>query len=201
MIVNEFRVAAIVLAAGKSRRMGESKLTMPFGESTMIGSVVQALSNSRVSTVTVVLGYYGVPVRDALTDFSVEFAVNRKPDMGMLSSVQTGMKSVGEADAYLICLGDQPHISPDVVDSLIDRAESSDKGLFIPTNEGKRGHPLLIKSGYREELLALRLTEKLSDFISRHEDDLEEVKTADPGVTEDIDTPEDYQRLLPQTPS
>src|SRR5258708_15249433 len=198
MIVNEFRVAAIVLAAGKSRRMGESKLTMPFGESTMIGSVVQALSNSRVSTVTVVLGYYGVPVRDALTDFSVEFAVNRKPDMGMLSSVKTGMKSVGEADAYLICLGDQPHISPDVVDSLIDRAESSDKGLFIPTNEGKRGHPLLIKSGYREELLALRLTEKLSDFLSRHEDDLEEVKTADPGVTEDIDTPEDYQRLLPQ---
>src|SRR5258708_5965351 len=166
MMEKEFKVAAIVLAAGKSRRMGESKMTMPFGESTMIGSVVHALLKSRVSTVTIVLGYFGVPVRDVLADFSIEFAVNRKPDMGMLSSVQTGVKSTVEADAYLICLGDQPQLSPDVVNSLIDRAEKTEKGLFIPTNDGKRGHPLLIKSTYRGELLGLRLTEKLSDFLT-----------------------------------
>jgi molybdenum cofactor cytidylyltransferase len=195
----DFKVAAIVLAAGKSRRMGESKMTMPFGESTMVGSVVQAISNSRVSTVTVVLGYYGVAVRDALTDFSVDFAINRKPDMGMLSSVQAGMKAVGEADAYLICLGDQPHIKSSVIDELVSAASRGRSGIFVPAYDGKRGHPLLFTAEYRAKVMSLPLSGGLNALLDSHKEEVTEVPVDEAGVTEDIDTPEDYTLLSGQT--
>jgi molybdenum cofactor cytidylyltransferase len=195
MPVSELRVAAIVLAAGKSRRMGEPKLTLRFGEGSIIGAVVGAITKSAVSSITVVLGYHGDAVKEALEHFSVNYAVNRKPDMGMISSVQTGLRAAGDADVYIICLGDQPLISPTVLNVLINTAADSDKGIFLPIHDGKRGHPLLIKAHYRPEIAGFPLTVKLSELLEKHADDVMEVPVEDPNVTVDIDTPEDYAKL------
>jgi molybdenum cofactor cytidylyltransferase len=194
---SDFQVSAIVLAAGRSRRMGQPKLGLPFGKSTMVGEVVGKVANASTSitSVTVVLGYYSDIVREALAGLSVNFAVNRKPDMGMLSSVQTGLKAAGEAGGYLICLGDQPDISAEVIKALINSAGQTEKGFFLPVHEGKRGHPLLIKARYVPEILGLPLTVKLNELLDIHADEVMEVPVDDPSVSEDIDTPEDDERL------
>lgn len=197
MVDNDFNIAAVVLAAGKSKRMGEPKMTLPFGKGTMVGAVVDTVSHACgcISSVTVVLGYHGDAVREALADFHVNFAINRKPDMGMLCSVKAGLKGAGEADAYLICLGDQPQICPDAINELIECAKQTDKGLIIPTHEGKRGHPILIRAKYVEEIINLPLTYGLNEILNRHPDDVMEMPFGKPCVTMDIDTPEDYERL------
>src|SRR5258708_17036067 len=101
--------AAIVLAAGESRRMGRPKQTLPYGDSTILRSVVSAVENSSVDSLTVVLGFNREEVQAALQESKARLVINPEPERGMLSSVQYGIQSLaGTPDALLIIPGDQP---------------------------------------------------------------------------------------------
>lgn len=177
--------------------MGRPKQTLPYGESTILQSVIRAVENSSVDSLTVVLGFKREEVQEALQGSNAKVVINPEPERGMLSSVQCGIMSMTDAtDALLIVLGDQPQLRPSTIDALIAAAEHSSKGIFLPTNGGKRGHPLLLRASYKEEILVLPLSVGLNALVTAHEEDIEEVPIQSPEILEDIDTQEDYDRAL-----
>jgi molybdenum cofactor cytidylyltransferase len=184
---------AVVLAAGESLRMGTQKLVLPFGRRTVIETVVMAALDSDADRTLVVLGADQDKVRRILSPYPVRFAVNEGYRRGMLSSVQTGFKAVPQgARAVIIMLGDQPAIPPQVVDEVIGAYRKRGRGIVVPAFAGRRGHPVLIDSRYREEVLGLDPELGLRQLLRAHPEDLAEVDASTGAVLRDLDRPEDY---------
>jgi molybdenum cofactor cytidylyltransferase len=191
---------AVVLAAGESRRMGTQKLLLPFGDATVVEAVVRTALASRVDRGLVVIGADRDAVRPRLEPSGVAFAVNEDYQLGMLSSVQAGLRALpDEAEAAVILLGDQPFLPAPVVDAVIGAYRESRKGIVIPTFQGRRGHPILIDLKFRAEVLALDPAEGLRRLIGAHSDDISEVEVGDANILRDLDTPEDYAGLPNRT--
>jgi molybdenum cofactor cytidylyltransferase len=189
------RVEAIVLAAGESRRMGCGKLTLPFGESTVLETVLQRLRAAGLAEITVVLGFRQDEIAPLFTGTNVRTVINPHPEQGMLSSVQCGLRSLqSETDAVLIAPGDQPQLDVATVHALLQAAPLSDRSLFIPTYAGKRGHPILIRTCWKDDILALPLDGGLNRFVAVRPEAVAEIACASPGLLEDLDTPDDYAR-------
>jgi molybdenum cofactor cytidylyltransferase len=190
-------IYAIALAAGESRRMGEFKQLLPFGDKTVLQAVVDRLLATRADGVLVVLGCRADEVRATLADRPVRFALNPDYARGMLSSVQAGVAALPpDARAALICLGDQPSVDPVVVGRVIEAHRRTGKGIVIPTSGGKRGHPALVSLRYRDEILALSGEPGLKAVMRGHPEDTLEVEVGRPEILEDMDTPEDYHKAL-----
>jgi len=188
-------IAGIVLAAGMSTRMGTSKQLLPLGDRTVI-EVVAGVVLSRLERVVVVLGYRAEGVGKALERLPVECVINPDYGSGMLSSVKSGIRAVFRAKGYLVCLGDQPGVDPQIIDAVLAAYSRSGKGIVIPTYGGRRGHPILISRTYRREILSLPEDLGLNVVTRGHPDDTLEVPVADPQILRDMDTPADYQREL-----
>jgi len=187
---------AVVLAAGESRRMGTQKLLLSFGDATVVAAVVRAAQASRAGRTLVVLGADRVAVRLELEPRGVEFAVNEDYQLGMLSSVQAGFRTLpADAEAAVVMLGDQPFLPSRVVDAVIGAYEEGGKGIVVPTFQGRRGHPVLIDLKYREEVLALDPADGLRQLMRAHPADIFEVEAGDANILRDLDTPEDYAGL------
>ncbi|MCX6575924.1 MAG: nucleotidyltransferase family protein [Candidatus Aminicenantes bacterium] len=186
---------AIVLAAGESRRMGQPKLLLPFGRSTIIETVVQSLMESSLDGILVVLGHRGQGILDKLKNYAVETTVNPHYQRGMLSSVQWGFRKLPrDAGAALVILGDQPGVSAQTIDLIIGAFKSRDKGIVLPTYKDSGGHPLLVDIKYRREIRSLDPAVGLRSLLSRHPDDILRVEVRDTSVLQDIDNPGDYRK-------
>ena len=184
---------AIILAAGFSTRMGTQKLLLPYGKNTIVETVVDNVLESNVDHVLMVLGSDGEKVKELIGDRPVTYCQNSMPENGMLSSVLTGMKALPEdANAALIFLGDQPDISPSVINSVIDAYKGDLYGIVIPVHDHKRGHPLLVDLKYRKDIFKLDLEMGLRSLMHHFPQDVLEVEVDEEGILVDIDTREDY---------
>lgn len=184
---------AVVLAAGRSRRMGTQKLLLPFGGITIVESVVGAALEASLQGVVVVLGADEERVRAKLAPCAVTFAVNEDWERGMFSSVRAGFEALPEkATAAVVMLGDQPFVKPETIDELVARHRETRRGIVLPAHDGQRGHPVLIDTKFKGEILALGPEATLRDVVRAHADEVLEVEIDDPDVLRDIDTPEDY---------
>lgn len=184
---------AVILAAGGSRRMGTQKMLLPFGDGTIVESVVRAALDASLQGVVVVLGADEVRVREKLGPYPVTFAVNADWRRGMLSSVKTGFEALPEkATAAVVMLGDQPFVKAETVDELVARHRETREGIVVPVHGGRRGHPVLIDAGFKSEILGLGPEATLRDIVRAHAGDVLEVEIDDPDILRDIDTPEDY---------
>jgi molybdenum cofactor cytidylyltransferase len=188
--------AAVVLAAGEARRFGVQKLLMPFGDGTVIGSVVGALAAAGVAPIIVVVGRDAEQIAAAVGD-RAQVVRNPDPGRGMLSSIQTGVAVLpAEVSRFLIALGDQPRLRPADVVALLAAQQESRRGLAIPVHEGRRGHPIVASGIYRRAILELDAHQTLRDLVrARHHDCVEVVCDSD-AVVRDIDTQEQYQDEL-----
>jgi molybdenum cofactor cytidylyltransferase len=185
----------LILAAGSSRRMGNQKLLLPFGQSTIIETVVDNVLNSSLEHVMVVLGANHKEIRDLLGTRPLHFCHNREHEKGMLSSVKCGIRSLpGDAVTALIYLGDQPGIPPSVTNSVIEAYSGELFGIVIPVHMHRRGHPLLVDMKYRKEIEGLNLEEGLRSLRHHFPEDVLEVDVDEPGILVDIDTPSDYKK-------
>jgi len=189
------QVTAIVLAAGKSTRMGQQKLLMPFEGKSMIATVAGKITGSVVSRTIVVTGSDRNKIEEELEAYPVLFVDNERYEEGMLTSVQAGVAATGpETDGYLILLGDQPMVSEPLINRLISVFQKGGKGLLIPVFRGKRGHPVLIGSKYKNEIKILNPEIGLRELFLNHPDDIQEIEVESEDVLKDIDTPEEYDR-------
>lgn len=186
-------VAAIVLAAGRSSRMGASnKLLEPLGGKPMVRHVVDHALKSRASPVIVVTGHMASEVRAALDGLDVTFASNPDFASGLASSVKSGIAALpAEIDGALICLGDMPLVDATLLDRLIG-AFAPDKGALIavPVSEGRRGNPVLWSRRLFGELMTLEGDVGARHLIARHAEAVAEVPADGQSAFLDIDTPE-----------
>jgi molybdenum cofactor cytidylyltransferase len=188
---------AIVLAAGESRRMGRPKLLLPYGDGTILETVVRNVTLSQADGVVVVLGGYRREVGEKLRSFAVKRVINPAYREGMLSSVRRGLSSLpSSARATIFVLADQPDISTSVIDSVIEAYRRTKKGIVLPVFRKRRGHPLLIDLKYRREVEALSPDIGLRGLLREHGDDILEVRVSSPAILRDIDGPADYAKAV-----
>jgi len=188
--------AGLVLAAGRSRRMGSAKLVLPWRDGTVVEAVVAALRGGGVGRILVVVGADREAIEQALAGSGVEFVENpRYADGEMLGSIQVGLRAMGdEPRAALLTPGDLPAIQPATVRALIEAWRASEDALCVPVHHGRRGHPVLLPRRTWPQVMALGPAESLRAYLRLHTAELEPVDVPDPGIHADIDSPEDYER-------
>jgi len=190
-------IAALVLAAGRSRRMGTQKLLLPVGGQPLIARIVDEVLRSPVDQVFVVTGREGERIGQALARRRVQFVTNSDAEGEMLSSVRSGLRAVpGTCDAALVVMGDQPSIKAETISLLLQAYQTGGRGIVVPTCGGRRGHPLLFAMSYRDEILSRYDEVGLRGLLQAHREDVLEVEVAAPGILEDLDVPEDYRRTV-----
>lgn len=190
-------IQAVILAAGKSERMGSVKPLLPWGKRTLIEAIIDRVARSRAKKVLIVLGAARDDIEPVIAKHDLRTVFNPDFARGMLSSIQRGLEAVPrDARAVLFFLGDQPAPSAAIINRLIDAYEKTGKGIVLPVCGGRRGHPVLIDLKYRNEIRALDPGIGLRQLVRNHPEDILEVRTRSPRVLHDIDTPEDYERAL-----
>lgn len=204
IITPDKRIAAVVLAAGMSRRMGRLKPLLPFGGQPMLVRVIESLQQANeIQPIIVVTGYaadqvVSVVQRSTLHTQNIMYAHNENYATGeMLSSVQMGVQALPEhIAAFLLVLGDQPGVLPSTIEALCHKYHETGAPIITPSHNGRQGHPLLIAAECAAEILSLAPDATLRDFVQRHRDERIEVDVADSAVIADVDTPEDYETAL-----
>jgi molybdenum cofactor cytidylyltransferase len=188
------RIGAVVLAAGKSSRMGATnKLTAEVEGRAMVARAVDAARLAGAAPIIVVTGHEADAVRETLTDAPVRFVHNPDFAEGLSTSLRTGIKALPDGlDASFVCLGDMPDLTSAHLARLI-AAFDPDEGrtICVPTVSGKRGNPILWGASYFAELQGLKGDTGAKHLIGEHADAVCEVPMPDDASLRDIDTPEE----------
>lgn len=197
------QIAAIILAAGESKRMGRPKMLLPWGETTILGQVVAIFAEAGVADICVVTGGARTETEALVGDLSMDFPVrsvfNDMYAQGeMLSSIQVGLSSLTLGiSAALIGLGDQPQVRTDTVERLCSLFDKSGAPLIIPSFENRRGHPWLVAQPLWRGLQALPRSATPREFLQAHVLDIIYLPVEDDSILRDIDTPDEYLRERP----
>jgi molybdenum cofactor cytidylyltransferase len=185
-------VVAIVLAAGRSTRMGgPNKLLAELEGKKLVRIVAERALASRASEVIVVTGHQAELVEQALAGLNVKFVRNPEFAGGLASSVKAGIAAVPDsADGAVICLGDMPLISAQLIDRLIETF-APDRGhlIAVPVSEGRRGNPVLWSRRFFKELMTLDGDIGARHLIAKHAEAVAEVPVDGDSAFLDIDTP------------
>lgn len=187
------KIAAIVLAAGRSSRMrGPNKLLEQFQGKRLVRRVVEAAIASKASPVVVVTGHDETAVREALADLNVRFTGNADYAEGLSTSLQAGVRTLEEDIAgAVICLGDMPGVSAALIDRLIDTFQPERGALIVaPSRNGQRGNPVLWARRFFPEILKLEGDIGARKLVESYAEGVVEVTVEDDGAFHDIDTPE-----------
>ena len=190
-------IAAVVLSAGESSRMGQPKAFLPIDGQTFIERIVGALRQTRVAKVTVILGHNAGEMRRRIEHLPVEILINPDYKLGQLSSLQVAVRHLqtnADCEGMLVHLVDHPYIDPKLVDRMIEQFGASGKLIVVPRYGTKRGHPVIFSRKLFEELLAAPMDQGAKAVVNAHRDETLEIDTADEGITLDIDTPELYRQ-------
>jgi molybdenum cofactor cytidylyltransferase len=191
------QVVGVVLAAGESRRMGRLKALLPFDTHTVIEQVLQTLLQVELAGLTVVLGHRAAEITAVIASQPVRILHNPDYRYGMTTSVQVAMREITPIpDAYLLALVDQPHIGSAPIQQILTAFAHTHKGIVIPTYQGKRGHPIILASRYRDAVLALGPQQGLNLVTRGHPEDTLEIPVYTDDVLRDMDTQTDYEAEL-----
>ncbi len=193
------RVAAIVLAAGLSSRMGQPKMVLPWGDTTVIGRVVQVLRQAGVVEIVAVTGGARAVVERELARLAVRAVFNpRFAEDQMAYSLQAGLAALPpEKEAALIVLGDQPQIQVEVTTQVLRAYQATQASLVIPSYQMRRGHPWLVSRSLWPEIMQLELPGTLREVINAHAAEIHYLPVTSDSILRDLDTLDDYQREHP----
>ena len=185
-------LSAIILAAGKSTRMGQQKMLMPWGNTSVLGKVIHTLQDAGMEDIALVTNSDILP---SVEHLPIRVMLNDNGDM--LSSLKAGVRiQKPSAQATLICLGDQPQMEEGSVRSVCEAFLKSRSNLVAPSYQMRRGHPWLVARPLWEEILSLEVA-SLREFLNVHTNEIEYVNVETPTILQDLDTPEDYLKYKP----
>jgi len=191
-------IAAAILAAGQSTRMGSVKQLLPLWGKPMLQHTISHIEASRADYIVLVLGYKARDIEKGLELRRTRVIYNHDYARGMSSSIRAAVKSLPEeVEAVVFVLGDQPLVKPSTIDRLIQAYLSQSGGarIFIPVYRGRRGNPVLIHRSLFPLLLGLEGDRGARNLIDENPELVSEVEVEDPGVLIDVDTFDDYKAL------
>ena len=186
------KLAAIVLAAGKSSRMGSNKLLLRIDGKTVIEHILERMANYETIVVT---GHRSEEIEHIIKEYGARIVHNHDYEQGMTTSFQAGLRAIDEnVEAVFIVLGDTFGFNPNLLGEMELKMESNVGLIVSPLYDGKRGHPVLIASELFQEFLNLESHETMRDVILRHEHEHLFV-AGDIWTKIDLDTPENYETI------
>jgi molybdenum cofactor cytidylyltransferase len=211
-------ITALILAAGQSKRMGQPKMLLPWGKTSVLGQVIETVQGAGVDDILVITG----GVRDEIEQIVTQYAIRstHNPDFAsgeMLSSIQVGLRALTlpppslrdtspifaengggrEGVAALIVLGDQPQVQEGSVRAVVRRFIETGASLIVPSYQMRRGHPWLVARPLWDEILQMKSPQSPRDFLNRHASEIEYVDVDNPSILADLDTFEDYLKSRP----
>jgi molybdenum cofactor cytidylyltransferase len=187
------KVAAIVLAAGRSTRMGAgNKLVADIAGKPMVRRVTETALGSRARPVIVVIGHQAAELSGVLGDLNITLVHNGAYAGGLSTSLKAGLRAVPrDCQAALVLLGDMPAIMPDDIDRIVACfALESGAPIIVPTHAGKHGNPVLWPVRYFPEMLQLDGDVGAKSLLGAHADAIKEVELATAAIFADVDTPD-----------
>ncbi|MSQ14343.1 MAG: nucleotidyltransferase family protein [Dehalococcoidia bacterium] len=189
-------IAALLLAAGESTRMGSPKPLLPWNGETLVQYQVRQLRDAGANYIVAVLGHLAEQVQDSLVDLDVVVVINGRYKEGRASSVRAGAEVLKDGTEAVILLSvDQPRPSS-LVKAILETHRSANALITIPTFHGRRGHPTVFSGLLIDEMS--KVTEEnlgIREVVTRHSDEIVTVEVDSPLALEDLNTPEDYDRV------
>jgi molybdenum cofactor cytidylyltransferase len=197
-------LAAVILAAGESRRMGTPKALLPFPAKerkqeppkTFLEHLLEVSQDPRIGMSRVVLGAQAAEIQARVRLDPASIVVNADWAAGQLSSIQAAIRSLprGSTDGMLLFLVDHPLISKELVGNLIEQFYASGQSIVLPTFRGQRGHPVIFASGLYDELLAAPVEKGARAVVWAHAAEVLEIPTEEEGVVLNLNDPEAMTR-------
>ena len=191
-------VAGIILAGGSSSRLGRPKQLLPLAGRPLLAHTLDNAARSRLDELVVVLGHEAEAIR-AQVDFAAARArvvVNDRYREGQSTSLHAGLAALSpETAAALFLLGDQPLIGPEIIDAILDTYARTGGPIVMPAYDGQRGNPVLFDRALWPELLRITGDQGARGVLRAHAREVVEMSVSGVHYTEDIDTPDDYERL------
>lgn len=201
-------VIAIILAAGESRRMGQPKIALPWGNTTVLGHIIRTLEEGGISSglreIIVVSGGAHTETLKILQSMESKLPLHpcfnpRYHEDEMLISLRVGMACLSpKCQAILVALGDNPQILPSTVQLLLKEYQNKPQPILMPSYQMRRGHPWLIDRSLFPAIKSIQPPFTLRDFFQSHAEQIHYVIVDTPTVLQDLDSPQDYERYKPQ---
>ncbi len=187
-------VSIIILAAGKSERMGRIKQVLPYGESNILQQVIDNANKFKGAEVILVLGHRAEEIACQITPGAAKIITNPDFEQGISSSLKCGITQISkDSKAVMVMFGDQPLIEAKTIELLWSKYSQTKYGIVYPVYKGMRGHPVIFDMRYKSELLELSGDVGARQIIGKHRDDALEVEVNSEEVIMDIDTIADYR--------
>jgi len=193
---SDSRIAAVVLAAGESSRMGEAKQLLRLNGGTLLERVIDTVESSGVDDIVVVLGHRANEILATIAAKKLRTIVNDAYREGMGTSLRAGISVLPpETDAALIVLADQPFVRPETLQLLMEQYRNSGAQIVIPMYKGFRGNPVLLDRSVFPEVMALEGDIGCRAVFGNHLEGIVKTPVEDVGILLDLDSKEDVRRL------
>ena len=191
-------LAAVILSAGASSRMGRPKALLPYREGTFLEHLMEVTRDPRVAVTRVVLGAGAEAIRTAAKLDPSIVALNPDWEKGQLSSIRAGLRSLAEIDidGIVLCPVDHPLVSARLVGELVAQFYDSKKAIVLPTFRGRRGHPAIFSKALFGELLAAPENAGARAVVWAHSGEVLEVPTEEEGILLNINDPDMLERAI-----
>lgn len=193
-------VSGILLAAGLSSRMGQkNKLLLPFKGHSLFVNVLNALLDSDLDELIVVLGHDYQAMIPHLKDRRIKIAINEKYKLGQTSSIIAGVQLVDpETDAYMICLSDMPYLKTNHINKLLDyyNAILESKAILRPMKDKIPGNPIIFSKFYYSEIMNCKASNGCRKVVEENKEHLVNFNTDSIAYFKDIDTKEEYLEII-----
>jgi molybdenum cofactor cytidylyltransferase len=196
-MMGAIQIGAVILAGGKSTRFGAPKVLQNFGGTPFLLCITRPLVQAGLEHIALVLGHQAEQLIPAVPGAEkLQIIINRNYEAGQFSSIQAGVRGMPDSlTGVLLCLIDQPHIHSTTYRTVLDKAQRMVKKIWIPTYRSKQGHPVFLPGWLLAEIKRQPTDISLRDLLLCFSNEIEKVEVDDPGILEDLDTPEDLRRL------
>lgn len=192
-------IGALILAAGESRRMGQPKINLPWGRTTVLGYIIQTVLSANLRCCCVVIGkHQPINLPESLVNQITYLQFPPKEPGDMLTSLQWGLRHMPTSvDSAMVFLGDQPQVKLEVVKAMCQCSAESFSPLIMPSFQNRRGHPWIVRRSMWPQILTLHYPETMRSFFKMYESEIEYLDVDTDSILQDLDTYEDYLRYRP----
>lgn len=187
-------ITGIILASGFSRRMGRDKLLIELDGEKIIERVIKACCKSKLDDI--ILIYRSQDIKRIGIKYNIKTIYNPNAHLGQSEGLKLGVKAAVDSDSYMFLVGDQPFLTSEIINKLIEEYNQKDSSIILPYYNGHRGMPMIISSIYREELLRVVGDRGGRDIIKKYPSEVKKVYIKEEKMGIDIDTQDDLKKLI-----